>query len=87
VCTRKKVNLCPSAERDVFFCLILTKGCIEMNDFKSDDKLLKRHFYCIIAFSHREKKSKERARESREGCGTDSPLPPPFPSTNLRKNT
>lgn len=91
VCTRKKFNLCLSAERDVFFCLILTKDCIERNDFKAGGKLLKRHFYCIIAFSHRGKKCKGRARE-RRGWGWDggcmcSPRPPAFPDTNLRRNT
>lgn len=75
VCTR---NLCLSAEGDVFYCLILTKGYIERNDFKADDKLLKRHFYCTIACSHREKQGVR---------GTQHCSPPTFSNTNLSKNT
>lgn len=88
MCTRKKFNLCLSAERDVFFCLILIKGYIERNDFKADDKLVKRHFYCTIAFSHRGKKNRERARGGGVLGGEGGETPPlaTFPNTNLRKN-
>lgn len=47
--------------------MILTKGYIEKCDFKEDDQLLKRHFYCIIAFSHRGKQNKEQGRVGGRG--------------------
>lgn len=57
-----------------------------MNDFKEDNKLLKRHFYCI--FSHRKEKQRKSKRAGKErGDILPLALLLAFSNANLKKKT